>query len=168
VASVARGGERLRILLEPTASPLRAWLWNRIRARYPRARIFFHGAAETGTALAGAARIFGRPLAPERCADLGAQTHAAQLGMWIFLVTERLLFSTLFVLYAGYRVLHPRAFAASVRHTDLVLGTINTYVLSTTAAREFRPARSSSERRTIGRSLFALPLERTWDRASRP
>ncbi len=70
-------------------------------------------------------------LAAERFQDLAQQKHAATLGMWIFLVSEMLLFGGLFTLYAAYRALHPHAFAAGATATDLVLGTANTYVLLT-------------------------------------
>ncbi len=63
--------------------------------------------------------------------DLGKQTHAALLGMWIFLATEVLFFGGLFALYASYRVAYSHSFALAAQHTDLDLGTIGTYVLLT-------------------------------------
>jgi cytochrome c oxidase subunit 3 len=72
-----------------------------------------------------------RHLATERFESLEAQTDASQLGMWIFLVSEVLFFAALFTLYGAYRFAHPAAFADGVRHTDLFLGTANTYVLLT-------------------------------------
>lgn len=63
--------------------------------------------------------------------DLEQQAHAAQLGMWVFLGSEVLFFTGFFTLYAAYRVVFPHTFAEAVRHTDLWLGTANTYVLVT-------------------------------------
>lgn len=62
-------------------------------------------------------------------ADLDRQTHAAQLGMWLVIAGDVLLFGTLFVLYASYRADHAAEFRAAAAHADLALGTINTYLL---------------------------------------
>ena len=84
--------------------------------------------------------------------DLGQQTHAAQLGMWVFLASEVLFFTGFFTLYAAYRITYPEAFARAVEHTDLWLGTANTYILviasflvalAVGAIRDDRPKRSS-------------------------
>jgi cytochrome c oxidase subunit III len=61
--------------------------------------------------------------------DLEQQTHASHLGMWVFLAGEVLFFGVLFTLYAGYRSAYPKEFALAARHSDLVLGTVNTYLL---------------------------------------
>ena len=61
--------------------------------------------------------------------DLEQQEASAQLGMWLFLVTEIMLFGGLFLGYAVYRALHPEAWAEASHHNDLLLGTINTGVL---------------------------------------
>jgi cytochrome c oxidase subunit 3 len=61
------------------------------------------------------------------------QAHAAQLGMWIFLGTEVLLFGVLFVGYAMYRALYPAAFAACSHHLDRALGTVDTLILVTSS-----------------------------------
>jgi cytochrome c oxidase subunit III len=65
--------------------------------------------------------------------DLGQQTEAATLGMWVFLVTEVLFFGGLFTTYAVYRMLYPGAFAASSHELDIMLGAINTAVLITSS-----------------------------------
>jgi caa(3)-type oxidase subunit IV len=49
--------------------------------------------------------------------------------MWIFLLTEVMLFGGLFASYAVYRTLYAEAFLAAGRHLDLVLGALNTAVL---------------------------------------
>lgn len=61
--------------------------------------------------------------------DLEQQRETAELGMWIFLVTELLLFGALFVSYAVYRFNYPEAFAEASRHLDTVIGTVNTAIL---------------------------------------
>lgn len=62
-------------------------------------------------------------------ADADQRREAARLTMWMFLLTEVMLFGGLFTLHAAYRWLHPAAFAAASRHLDLWLGTANTLVL---------------------------------------
>lgn len=58
----------------------------------------------------------------------------AQLGMWVFLATEVLFFGGLLVAYLYGRTHWPQGFAAASRHTDVVLGTLNTGVLLTSSA----------------------------------
>lgn len=57
------------------------------------------------------------------------QFDAAKLGMWLFLITEILLFSGMFVAYAVYRVWHPEVFAQVSTLLDWRLGGLNTLVL---------------------------------------
>lgn len=66
-------------------------------------------------------------------ADLRQQEHAAELGMWVFLSTEVLFFGGLLLLYYAYRLGYPAGFAEAGRHTDIVIGTINTAVLLTSS-----------------------------------
>lgn len=63
--------------------------------------------------------------------DIPKQAHAAKLGMWLFLGSEVLFFSGLFTLYAAYRAQHPEIFRLGVAHNNLVLGTVNTFILVT-------------------------------------
>lgn len=65
--------------------------------------------------------------------DLGQQSEAATLGMWVFLVTEVLFFGGLFLAYTIYRGWYPEAFAVSSHELDIVLGTTNTIVLITSS-----------------------------------
>jgi cytochrome c oxidase subunit III len=65
--------------------------------------------------------------------DLGQQSEAATLGMWVFLVTEVLFFGGLFTAYSIYRGWYPDAFAVSSHELDIVLGTTNTIVLITSS-----------------------------------
>ena len=61
--------------------------------------------------------------------DPRQRREAASLGMWAFLATEILFFGVLFACYAVSRVRYPDAFAAAGRHTDVLLGTVETAVL---------------------------------------
>jgi cytochrome c oxidase subunit 3 len=65
--------------------------------------------------------------------DLGQQSEAATLGMWVFLVTEVLFFGGLFLAYTIYRGWYQDAFAVSSHELDIVLGTTNTIVLITSS-----------------------------------
>jgi cytochrome c oxidase subunit III len=58
---------------------------------------------------------------------------AARLGMWLFLLSEVLLFGGLFTCYATYRALFPQTFAAASRHLHVAWGTLNTAVLLTSS-----------------------------------
>jgi cytochrome c oxidase subunit III len=61
------------------------------------------------------------------------ESRTATLGMWVFLATEVLFFGVLFFGYTITRLHYPDAFAAASRHTDVVLGSINTGVLLTSS-----------------------------------
>ena len=65
----------------------------------------------------------------EQFDDIEQQHEAAKLGMWIFLATEVLFFGGLFLSYTVNRYLNPETFAAASRHTEIVLGGINTAIL---------------------------------------
>ena len=65
--------------------------------------------------------------------DAEQQYDAANLGMWVFLVTEVLFFGGMFTVYVVYRSMFPAAFAAGSRELDFVLGTVNTAVLITSS-----------------------------------
>jgi cytochrome c oxidase subunit III len=57
------------------------------------------------------------------------QFDAGKLGIWVFLVTEVLFFSGLFVAYTLWRSHHPEIFEQAHVFLDKVLGGINTVVL---------------------------------------
>ncbi len=62
--------------------------------------------------------------------DTVEQQHETRtLGMWVFLMTELMLFGGLFVAYTAYRYFNPDAFAVGSSHLDATLGVINTGVL---------------------------------------
>ncbi len=55
--------------------------------------------------------------------------ESSKLGVWIFLVTEILLFGGLFVAYIVFRALYPETFHAASLHLNKQMGAINTIVL---------------------------------------
>ncbi len=61
------------------------------------------------------------------------QTHAARLGMWLFLATEVLLFTGLFAAYAVYRYLFSADFSEASRGLQTWIGLVNTLVLVTSS-----------------------------------
>jgi cytochrome c oxidase subunit 3 len=69
----------------------------------------------------------------EQFQDLEQQTHAAELGMWAFMASEVLFFSGLFGLFAAYRFEYGDVFRQAAAHTDLGLGTANTFILLTSS-----------------------------------
>src|SRR5512138_896884 len=65
--------------------------------------------------------------------NLAKQSHAARLGMWLFLATEVLLFTALFAAYGVYRYLFTTTFSEASRHIETWIGVTNTLVLVTSS-----------------------------------
>jgi cytochrome c oxidase subunit 3 len=65
--------------------------------------------------------------------SLQKQTHAARLGMWLFLATEVLLFTALFAAYGVYRFLFTEGFEQASRSIETWIGFVNTLVLVTSS-----------------------------------
>ncbi len=65
----------------------------------------------------------------EQFATPAQQRETATVGMWIFLMTEVLLFGGLFTAFTAYRISHPHAFDLGSKDMEIVLGAINTAVL---------------------------------------
>jgi len=89
------------------------------------------------------------------------QFVTANLGMWLFLVTEVMFFSGLFAVYTIYRYLYPEAFHEGSRHLDLVLGTINTTVLllsSLTVALSVRAAQLNRQKQLVWLLVATIAL----------
>src|SRR5436309_8610713 len=61
------------------------------------------------------------------------QRESSALGMWVFLATEVMFFGPLFLGYLFGRAHEAAAFAEASRHTDIVLGTLNTALLLTSS-----------------------------------
>jgi cytochrome c oxidase subunit III len=87
------------------------------------------------------------------------QADAGKIGMWLFLVTEILLFGGLFVGFAIMQSKHPQAFLEAHRHLDRMLGFINTVVLLTssyTMVMAVHSARTDRRKRVIVYLLLTL------------
>ena len=65
----------------------------------------------------------------EQFANADQQRHAAQLGMWAWLLTELLLFAGLFAVALILHVTHPASVQAAVSHLKFWIGATNTGVL---------------------------------------
>jgi len=61
--------------------------------------------------------------------SLGQQFDSGKLGIWVFLLTEVLFFSALFVAYTMYRSNYPEVFQYASQFLDTKMGAINTVVL---------------------------------------
>lgn len=57
------------------------------------------------------------------------QFDANIFGMWVFLVTELMLFGGLFTAYTIFRYLYPGGFVEGSNHLNVVVGSVNTVVL---------------------------------------
>jgi cytochrome c oxidase subunit 3 len=61
------------------------------------------------------------------------QDFARTFGMWVFLASELLFFGPLLLGYLYLRMHYPQATGMASRHTDMLLGTVNTAVLLTSS-----------------------------------
>ncbi|RJP82573.1 MAG: cytochrome c oxidase subunit 3 family protein [Candidatus Zixiibacteriota bacterium] len=89
--------------------------------------------------------------------DMDQQRESAKLGMWIFLITELLLFGGLFGFYTFYRAWNPDIFHNAHAALDVRAGTANTIVLilsSVTIALAVRSLQLDRRRRA-GKFLLA-------------
>jgi cytochrome c oxidase subunit 3 len=89
------------------------------------------------------------------------QFDSAKLGMWIFLITEILLFSGMFVAYTVYRVWHPEAFSVASATLDWRMGGLNTLVLlasSLTVALSIHYAQKDNKKMLVTNLLVTLGL----------
>jgi cytochrome c oxidase subunit III len=85
--------------------------------------------------------------------DLVQQREAASLGMWMFIVTEVMLFGGLFAAYTVCRWLHRPAFVEGSHHMALLVGAVNTAVLiasSFTMAQAVQRAQRGLRRGLLG------------------
>jgi cytochrome c oxidase subunit 3 len=87
------------------------------------------------------------------------QFDASKLGMWLFLATEVLFFSGLFVFYGVVRANHPDVFIAGHKHLDKTMGAINTIVL---IASSFTMAMGVYYAQTSRRWPLVICLGLTW------
>ncbi|MFO0748815.1 MAG: cytochrome c oxidase subunit 3 family protein [Myxococcota bacterium] len=97
--------------------------------------------------------------------NAGQQEGAAKLGMWIFLATEILMFSGLFLAYFYVRSSFPEMVLAAHEHLDKTMGSINTLVLITsslTMALAVRSAQTNNKRLTTIMLLATLAFAATF------
>ncbi len=66
-------------------------------------------------------------------AETATTTTRTRTGMWLFLITEVMLFGMLFLIYAGYRFRFPAAFHDASLELNLGWGTLNTMILLTSS-----------------------------------
>lgn len=79
------------------------------------------------------------------------QFDTAKLGMWVFIVTEILMFGGLFVAYGIFRSLEPHMFHQAHEHLNRLMGAANTIVLlfsSLTAALAVRSSQLGKRSQT--------------------
>lgn len=93
--------------------------------------------------------------------DMAQQRHAGLLGIWVFLLTELLLFGGLFAAFAILRVRHGTVFAEAAAHLDLPLAAVNTALLFTSGLTMALAELAAGERRrkrTAGWLLATMAL----------
>jgi cytochrome c oxidase subunit 3 len=77
---------------------------------------------------------------------------SCKMGMWLFLLTEILLFGGLFVAYVVFRSWHPETWEAGASHLDWKMGAVNTAILiasSLTMALAIRQAQLNDKKGTV-------------------
>ncbi|MEP0828445.1 MAG: cytochrome c oxidase subunit 3 family protein [bacterium] len=91
--------------------------------------------------------------------EVEQQQESAKLGMWIFLLTEVLLFGGLFCFYAIYRAWNPDMFYNAHKFLNVELGALNTVVLissSVTMALAIRSMQLNDRKKTIWFLIITL------------
>jgi cytochrome c oxidase subunit 3 len=58
---------------------------------------------------------------------------SSKLGMWLFILSELVLFGGMFILYSAYRYKNPVDFHHASRELEVLLGTLNTVILLTSS-----------------------------------
>ncbi|MGE5411736.1 MAG: cytochrome c oxidase subunit 3 family protein [Clostridiales bacterium] len=57
----------------------------------------------------------------------------AKIGMWLFLMTELLLFGGMFLIYGTYRYMNSDGFHSAAQELNTIIGTFNTVILLTSS-----------------------------------
>ena len=108
----------------------------------------------------GSGALSGRPFEVAHHFDSADQQFdAGRMGIWLFLVTEILLFGGMFCAFAVFRSWYFESFVEAHHHLDKVMGCINTLVLigsSLTMALAVRAAQKSESSKVV--LLLALTL----------
>lgn len=93
--------------------------------------------------------------------DADQQLDAAKMGMWIFLITEILMFGGLFAAYIVYRFWYPELFVMASQELNTIWGGVNTVVLlgsSLTVAMAIKSAQLNQKRNVTINLLITLSL----------
>lgn len=97
--------------------------------------------------------------------DSDQQFESAKMGMWIFLVTEILMFGGLFLAYIVYRSWYPELYLEASTELNAFWGTVNTVVLigsSLTVAMAIRSAQLNQIRGLIINLWITIGLALTF------
>src|SRR5699024_6879692 len=97
--------------------------------------------------------------------DADQQFDTAKLGMWIFLVTEILMFGGLFAAYIVYRLWYPELFVMASEQLDTLLGGVNTVVLigsSVSVAMAIKSAQVNNKKNILINLGITLALAATF------
>lgn len=86
-----------------------------------------------------------------------AELEASKFGMWVFLVTEVLMFGGLFVAYAVLRGMYPQAFHSAHQLLDWKMGALNTVILISSSL-TMAMAVGAAQRGERGRTVATLGL----------
>jgi cytochrome c oxidase subunit 3 len=78
-------------------------------------------------------RVSDPPHTPQPAPPRMSGEATADFGMWVFIASEILFFGPLLLTYAYGRARWPEGFAMASRHTDVLLGTLNTALLLTSS-----------------------------------
>src|SRR5512138_254460 len=97
------------------------------------------------------------PFLAEHFDDMASQLATGKLGIWLFLASEVLFFSGLFVAYGVYRANHPEPFRYASHFLDWRLGATNTAVLVTSSLAAAWSVRAAQlgQRRVLSFTLVA-------------
>jgi cytochrome c oxidase subunit III len=100
------------------------------------------------------------PWLAEHFHTLEQQSSTETFGMWVFLMTELMLFGGLFAGYTVYRLIYPEGWAEGSQRLNVLIGGVNTVVLllsSVTMALAVQGARVGN-RRSLVRNLLVTAL----------
>ncbi|HZZ63204.1 MAG TPA: cytochrome c oxidase subunit 3 [Roseiarcus sp.] len=96
----------------------------------------------------------------EPWSDIARQREAATFGMWLFLMSEMLFFGAVFMAFSFTRALNVAEFQHAARHTEIVYGAPNTFVLVTSSLAMTIAVRAANiaNRRLCARLLGATAI----------
>ncbi len=92
----------------------------------------------------------------EQFANPQQQRETASIGMWVFIITEVMMFGGLFTAYTVYRLSSPAAFDEGSKDMAILLGAINTAILMLSSFTMSMAVHSSSVGRTKLLALFLI------------